>query len=179
MLTDGIFLSKLRYCLDVYGVVRGTETLRDTDSRYNSFTKSHLDSLQKLENKVMRLLTGHGYDTHVLQLLEDADMLSINQLISFTTTMTTFKIKQSKKPIYLAQRLGFLDDSGQHSRRNQETILINFKLSTARQGFMYRAAKAWSCLPIQLKLEKNQQAFETGLRKWVLMNIQALPGKYE
>ena len=108
-LTNGLFVSKLLYAIEFYGVTRGTETLRDCDSRYNAFTKSHLEVFQTLCNKVMRLITGHGYDTPVLQLLEDADMLSINQLIHYTTLMTCFKVKKSAKPIHIAQRLGFLD----------------------------------------------------------------------
>ena len=172
-------MSKLLYAIDLYGVTRGTETLRDRDSRYNSFTKRHLQALQTLTNKVMRLITGHGYDTPVLQLLEDADMLSINQLIYYTTLMTTFKVKTSGKPLYLAQRLGFLEVSGRRTLRNQTNNPIDFKLSTARQGFMYRAAKGWACLPEHLKLETHERPFKTGLRKWIISNIPALPGKHD
>ena len=174
-LVNGIFVSKILYCLELYGVVRGTETLRDCDSRYNSFTKSHLQALQTLLNKIMRLITGQGYDTPVLQLLRDTNMLSINQLISFTTIMTTFKVKMSGKPKYLAKRLGFSEDSGRRSHRNQENISINFKLATARQGFMYRAGKGWSSLPAHLKLETREPAFKKGLREWVFSHVPALP----
>jgi hypothetical protein len=55
-LTNGLFNSKLLYCLELFGNCQGIATLRDCDSRYNSFTKSHLRSLQTLQNKIMRMI---------------------------------------------------------------------------------------------------------------------------
>ena len=123
----------------------------------------------------MRLITGHGYDTPVLQLLEDADMLSINQLIHYTTLTTCFKVKKSTKPLYLAQRLGFLDAPVRRNLRKQTKTPVDFDLSTARQGYMYRAAKGWSSLPVHLKEETRERPFKKGLRKWVALNVPPLP----
>ena len=106
LLVHGIFMAKLNYCIGLYGTVTGIDTLEEADTRQNSFTKACLKSLQVLENKVLRLLTGHGYDTPVLQLLEDSGFLSVNQLIAFSIIKTVYKIKISGEPLYLAERLG-------------------------------------------------------------------------
>ena len=174
MLTEGIFFSKLRYCLQLFGNVRGVETLRDSDSRFNSFTKSNLRCLQVLQNKVMRLLTGHRYETPVLTLLKECNMLSVNQLIAFSTIMTTYKIRKQNNPLYLAVQLG--TNNSRPTQRNQQNINVNFNLTTGRQGFMYRAAREWSNLPLSLKLQNNASAFKKGAKKWVLSNIPAVPG---
>ena len=122
----------------------------------------------------MRLITRHGYNTPVLKLLEDADMLSINQLIHYTTLTTCFKVKKSAKPLHLAQHLGFLDVPVRRHLRN-ETNTVDFDLSTARQGFLYRAAKGWSSLPVHLKEESRERPFKKGLRKWVVQHVPPLP----
>ena len=65
----GIFLSKLSYCIQLYGNIWGLKTLEDSETRQNSFTKANLKTLQVIQNKVLRLMTGRRYDTPVLQLL--------------------------------------------------------------------------------------------------------------
>ena len=172
MLAEGIFFSKLRYCLQLFGNVRGTESMKDSDSRYNAFTKSNLQRLQTLQNKVMRLLTGHSYETPVLTLLKECNMLSINQLIAFSTIMTTFKVRMKNQPHYLAEQL----NNPRQTQRNQQNIDVRFRLTTGRQGFMYRAAREWSNLPASLKQQTNLYKFKKGAKQWVVSNIPAIPG---
>ena len=78
MLTNGIFYSKLNFCLALYGNVFGLDTMRDTETRFNAFTKANLQALQVLQNKLLRMISSSTYDTPVTQLLQMTGSVSIN-----------------------------------------------------------------------------------------------------
>jgi hypothetical protein len=171
-LINGLFYSKLLYCLPLYANVIGVGDI----SHHNSFTKANLKSLQILQNELMCLYTGHGYDTPVRTLLEDSDMLSVNQLVAYSTISTVFKIKTSSHPSYLAERLGFSGNRNNHrSHCNKHVINIRFNLSTAQEGFIYKAAKLWSSLPLTLIQETSAKKFKKCLKAWVKLNIPDIP----
>jgi len=60
---EGLFYSKLNYCLPVFGNVFGLEEYRDRNRRYVSFTLEDNRKLQVLQNSVMRLITGLPFGT--------------------------------------------------------------------------------------------------------------------
>ena len=177
-LVHGLFFSKLRYGLALMGNVRGTKPMflsfQETNIRHNSFTKANLNALQVLENKILRLITGGNYDTPIKDMLEESDLLSVNQLIAFTIITTVFKIKTSQKPLYLAKRLGFCQqETVKRTQRNHQDI--KFNLSTAREGFMYKASKLWSSLPLCIKQETRETFFKKELEDWIRSHIPAIP----
>ena len=151
--------------------------MQDGDTRHCSFTQASLRALQQIHNKLLRLLLGHGYETPTLQLLEESNMLSVNQLIAYSVITTLFKIKQSKEPLYLANRLGFINNSNTRGRScdRQHDINIDFRLATSREGFMYQAGKCWNSLPLDLKLEIRGKVFKTRLHEWIKLNIVPIP----
>ena len=102
---DGLFYSKLNYRLPVFGNVFGLEEYRDKNRRYLSFTMEDNRKLQVLQNSVMRLLTGLPYETPTTKLLQITNSLSIQQLIAKSTLMMVFKILQTSKPKYLAEKM--------------------------------------------------------------------------
>ena len=93
-------------------------------------------------------------------------MLSVNQLIAYTTMMIVFKVHDSSEPVYLAKRL---------KMNNSGRINIHFTLSRAREGFMYRAAKSFSSLPKKIQTETKIKIFKTKLKDWIKSNIPAIP----
>ena len=150
--------------------------MQEGEIRKNAFTKANLHNLQILQNKVMRLQAKCGYATPVKELLKKTDSLSINQLIAYTSIMTIFKIKQFKEPLYLARRLGFMNNErGGAQRRRHNINQINFNSARGREGLLYRGEKLWNSLDQQLKTEENIKIFKQELRKWVLDKIPALP----
>ena len=106
-------------------------------------------------------------------------MLSINQLIAYTTAMTTFKIRQSKEPIYLAKRMGLHQSRVEgygHALRNPHNLTrIDFDLSTAREGYFYRSGLIWSSMPLALKQETHESHFENLLMQYIQEKIPAIP----
>ena len=175
-LVHGLFFLKLLCCLALMGNVRGTESMQIAPIHHMSFTKTNLNALQILENKILRLLTGGHYDTPIKDMLRDADILSVNQLIAFSIMSTVFKIKKSLKPLYLAKRLGFCHQaSAIRTHRNHHDIGVTFMLQTAREGFIYKASKLWSSLPLNIKMETSDKKFRIELQNWIKVHIPAIP----
>ena len=100
-------MSKLLYCIQVYGNLWYRDVHDGINARNHSFMKANLHSLQILQNKVLRLLTGQGYNTHIVDLVCESGILSVNQLVAYMTIMSVYKIKKSGEPIYLANKFGF------------------------------------------------------------------------
>ena len=57
-ISQGLFYSKLIYCLQVIGNVWGLSANDETNRRYTAFTKEDNRKLQTLQNQVLRLKTG-------------------------------------------------------------------------------------------------------------------------
>ena len=176
MIVNGIFNSKLLFCLQIIGNV-WSDKLEGLNVRNHAFTLSNLRSLQILQNRALRLLTGHSYDTPVIDLLNDAGMLSVNQLVAYTTLTTVYKIKKSGEPIYLAEKLKSNRNS-QEPRlrpRPQENIKMNFNLARGKEGFLYRGKLLYNALPLSIKMEDKVGHFKKLTKAWIQENIPPVP----
>ena len=91
-IVEGVFTSKLIYCITVWGF---------------SITKEELRKLQVLQNKCMRLISHSSYDTSRTELLTKCNQMSVKQLIIYHTACQTFRIYSAKYPIYHYQKLSF------------------------------------------------------------------------
>ena len=100
VLCNGIFNSKLIYCLQVVGNVWGLG-LDDTIRRSVSFRKEDLRKLQVLQNRVGRILTGMRFGTAIKELLIESKIMSVHQLTAYHTFLTVQKCLSNKKPEYI------------------------------------------------------------------------------
>ena len=166
-------MSKLLYCIQVYGNVWYTDVHDGINERNHSFTKANLNTLQTLQNKVIRLLTGQGYDTHIVDLGRESGILSVNQLVAYMTILSVYKIKKSGEPTYLANQLGF--SRNQNNRRRSQNINVNFKLARGREGFIYRGKILFNALPLSVKMEGKVGRFKKLAKQWVRNNIPVVP----
>ena len=134
----GIFYSKISYCLPLYGNVFGLEKYRDNTRKYINYTVRDNNKLQVLQNKINRILTRSKFGTSTSDLLMMTKLLSIQQMIALQTLVLTFKIIQTSKPSYLANKLWF-DMRKQNLRSKAVTLkLTQYKLNQSREGFINR-----------------------------------------
>ena len=121
-------------------------------------------------------MAGCGYNIPTSELLNKTKMLSINQLVAYTTLVSVFKIKKSHKPRYLADRLGFLNQNNRLiNRRRGNTYNIDFTLSRGREGMLYRGSKLFNSLDPSLKMESNEKKFKAKVKEWILDKIPQIP----
>ena len=172
--SNGIFYSKLSYCLPVFGHVFGLDTYNDSNTRCLSYTKEDNRKIQVLQNSVMRLLTGMRRSTPTLTLLKETKSLSVQQMIAFQSLIMVHKVVHSGKPVYLADRLKLQVD-GVRARNQGKLVTINRNLSTSRAGFVYRGSRLFNFLPELIRMDKNLKKFREKVKNWVKVSIKAKP----
>ena len=173
MFAEGMFYSKLSYCLPVFGHVFGLERYSDTDTRSPTYTKEDNRKLQVLQNCVMRLLTNSRRETPTAELLKLTNSLSIQQMVAAQTLNMVHKVISTSKPVYLARKLRLSNVVEGRSQRMIEPI--KYTRRTSQGGFVYRGSKLFNNLPLNLRSERIHKTFKISVRSWVLENIKIRP----
>jgi hypothetical protein len=101
---EGIVLSKLRYCLAVYGSTMLDEGYREGRMSSTAFSKKDLISVQVILNRLARLLTGERKGTPTTELMKKADMLSMQQEVAKNRMMMVMDMMATGKPRMLANK---------------------------------------------------------------------------
>ena len=178
MLAQGLFYSKLSYCLPLFSNTWGLDHYRDGETRYTSFTMEDNRKLQVLQNQVARLMV----DKRMLQgrlnmptkeLLNLSGDLSVHQHAAMSTVNLTKKIMLTSKPSYLAQRLQLAQE--RHTRSGPALMQQNLSLGLAREGFIYRGSNLFNILPEGLKNENSMDQFKTNIKVWIKEHITVKP----
>ena len=133
-----------------------------------------LKSLQVLQNKAARIVTGSGWFTPKRRLLKLCRWLSVKQLIFYQSVVLTHKIATTGSPLYLASRM-----STEHPRRTRQATTgcirygENFTAnqSLIQKSFCHRAIGDYNSIPADIRVLQNMQTFKVKLKKWVEMNI--------
>ena len=175
MICNGIFYSKLIYCISVWGGVWNIPGILDDKRRCNpAITLENHRRLQVLQNVVLRLKTRMGMDTPVKTLLYEAKQLSVQQLAAYHSMLSVYKCKLSKQPEYMYRRL--FPDRNDNGILRYNLIQIDYKLSLARSSFFYRASTIiWNALECDAKMASSVQKFKVLTKKWIKNNISECP----
>ena len=120
LLAEGIFYSKLRYCLPLFTTTWDLDKQKDKNSRFTNFAKEDNRKLQVLQNQLCRLLLykQNLYEKQNIptrELLLQCNQLSIHQLGVHTTLMMIKKTLLSGKPKYVHNKLKKNDTRGTSS----------------------------------------------------------------
>ena len=175
---NGLFHSKLIYCLEVFSHVWNISTYDEEQRRFPAFTRSDNRKLQVLQNRVMRLKSNLPFGTSTVELCRTTGDLSVHQLSAFSTLVTAHKSIISKQPQYLARRL-HLRTKQEHPflpNRHENTLRIQSNLTISRGGFLHRSSVLYNQLPHEFRSEKCSKIFKTKVKEWVKMNITPRPG---
>ena len=159
MLTNGLFMSKLVYCISLWG---GCEDFL-------------IKSLQVVQNKAARLICRKGIYTPVRTLLNECNWLSVSQLVFFHSVVLLRKIRQCQKPKYLHEMFTI------NRRYNTRGENIG-KLSSASdvlpvqglnlKSFRWQSIQAWNSLPVRIRQIENVQVFKKHLKHWIKENLE-------
>ena len=103
--------------------------------------------------------------------------MSIHQLIAYHTLLTVFKVIMTGEPVHLAKRFGVeqLGQVGIRARRGQLDIRVDYTLSIARFGFIYRGAQLWNMIPVDLKTASTLREFKIKIKPWIASNLGIHP----
>ena len=152
MLYEGIIMSVFRYCISVWG----------------GLSKNELEDLQVIQNKAIRVVFNLPPRTHRNTMFDESGYMSIKQEIYYHTVLNIYKIKNTKQPEYLYDRLSQENIFG-------NIVLDKTNLTLARNGFIYRGSMNWNSLPPDIRKLKKLKSFKTEVKKWILENVTRFP----
>ena len=119
--------------------------------------------LQVLQNKAAQIVT-HSPPRAERVVMYKLNWLTVNQLITYHTLLTVFRIRQCGEPEYLAS---FLSDDN----RAGKIIIPNTKLSLAKNSFVWRGAEHWNKLSSELRKSTKIGHFKRGAKDYVIRNV--------
>ena len=114
MISEGIFFSLLKYCIEIFGNVWGLDIYDDQDRRYSAFTKDENMQLQIIMNKVLRSLTGLHRETPV--------SLSKRYTIPLASSRYTSDVHSTPSPRYTRPS----------DRSSQPTVSLSFSFNQTK-----------------------------------------------
>ena len=177
---EGLFTSKLIYCMTVWGRVWNIPGSMDEETRVSSsLTKDDLRRLQVLQNKCLRLISNSKYDTPTNILFQKTNLLSVHQLTAHLMLSQVYNIYQTKLPYYHYNRLFHHHlhppSIGTRSLEVNDPSRVDFNLSLARTNFFYQASRLWAAIPDSIKGARNKNSFKQQSKTWVKTNIAIKP----
>ena len=147
-ITEGIFTSVLCYCLPLFG---GSD-------------KGEMEDLQVMQNKAARLVTHSGLRTSRQDIYRQVGWMTVNQLVYYHSALSTYRIRQSHEPEYLATIMN-------ENNRANRIIIPNSKLTLAKNSYCFRGSTQWNKLPESVRNIPKISQFKSKLKKWIHQNV--------
>ena len=156
MVANGIFQSKLCYCIQVWGGAEGYL----------------LNALQRLQNKAARAVTRKCWSTATRTLLKECKWLSVRQLVFYHTVLSVHKIVTSGQPTELNKNFS----TAYHYSTRQATsggvrTSGTSRTKRSQSSFTYRGASEYNGIPASIRQLKNIETFKLRLKQWTEQNI--------
>ena len=121
-----------------------------------------INKLQKLLNRVARIVTNSAYDASALPIIRKLGWPTINELIESETLKMVYKSVHYQAPTYLADMFNKLSDLDKRDLRNTKTDLAvpHCKSAFGQKCISYKGAKLWNDLSTKVKSSKTYEVFK-------------------
>ena len=149
MVACGIVGSSLDYC----------------NSLYAGMSEANFDKLQRVQNTMARVVTGHKRSDHITPVLADLHWLPVKSMVTFRIASLTYTIRKSGQPAYLRTLIS--DYKPTRDLRSSSRDLIATKGSKKAKGaraISCIAASIWNSLPLTIKLCESVITFRKHLK---------------
>ena len=182
MLSEGLFYSKLSYCLPLFMNTWGLDNYVEVAQTFSSITKEDCRKMQVLQNQVCRLLLDrkeqirvsyHKQNLSTKDLMETTGNLSVHQLGAHRTLVMVKRVLLSTKPAYIAERLKM--SPSQDTRSGSTIVPTPASLNLTRSSFLYRGIKLFNLLPEELRKMDEIISYKTETKQWIKNHIKIKP----
>ena len=157
-------LSKLYYAFVYPHIKYGVEV-------YANCAKLALDKLNKLNNKILRILLDKNYETPNIELYKSFNVLPIPLPHEMNLLEIIRKYHFHKHLLPEIFQHYFIPNNfvHQHHTRNKLNLHISAVNSNVGQRcFLYRGCKLWNDLPSHLKCSSSTSCFKTNIKHYLL-----------
>ena len=128
-----------------------------------------INKLQRIQNIVARLITGHGRCEHITPVLKSLHWLPVKQRITFKTLVLVYKAVNNLAPVYLKELLyPYVPCRGLRSSENN-LLVVPFTRSSVVQQCAFSAAgpRLWNSLPLSLRSASCLSVFKSHLKTYL------------
>ena len=153
IITNSIFNSIMVYCLPLFG----------------GCDDSQIKDLQVLQNRAARIVTHSAPRSPRSDLYDNLGWLTVNQLIVYHSLIAVYKVRESKEPEYLSEKLSVDTPTGR-------ILIANSKIRLAQNSFIIRASSNWNDLPLATRKIRKIGMFKTEAKKWIAHNVPRFLG---
>ena len=157
MTANGVFMSRLIYCITVWGGNCGEEML---------------NALQVCQNRAARAVTRNSWTVSSADTLKQCGWLNVRQLVAFFTVLQMYKISRFRQPADLAVMFDW--EYGRATRAAAAGLVKPVglpRLALARDSFRYRAPELFNQLPVSVRHCDTVQSFKLAAKKWIQDHI--------
>ena len=122
--------------------------------------------LQKLQNRVARIVTNSSYGAPAANLIEELKWPTVHDMIKQQTATIIFKSISGLAPTYLSALFTRKSIRDIVNLRNCDTDVLapRMKTSNGQKAFSFRGAKVWNGLKHEVKLAPSRSNFRCRLK---------------
>lgn len=135
--------------------------------------KNQLNTLQKLQNKIMRLILKVKYDTSIKFMLDCLQWMSVEQRIIFNTLKFIWKMEQKLLPDYMCTNLIQRQDVRNYNlRNNTEYNIPHFTKSSSHNSLFYKGIDLYNKFKKQFPRNNKLCDFNRNCIKFVKLEFK-------
>ena len=135
--------------------------------------QNQITKMQKQQNKAMRTILRCSKYTSVQSMLDQLNLLSVRQQISYLTMIRIHKLKNRLLPQQICQMVSFVGDAHNYWLRNEHDFrIINTNKATTKNTMMIKGLEYFNNLPSEIKNEINPYKFKNLIIDFIKINIR-------
>ncbi len=132
--------------------------------------KSHIDRIQKLQNKCMRIILRKRRRTHIKTMLAELNFISVQQQTMRDVLIFIHKIQKGLLPQYLTSCFQSNEGRSYILRNHGDLRLPLFRKSSTQRSLMFDGAKMYNKIPMEVRQSDNMKYFKNYSDQYVKMN---------
>ena len=131
-------------------------------------TANNLSKLQRIQNTLARVVTGHRRRDHISPVLKDLHWLPVRERIEYKVGYLTFKSKLTGQPAYLSDIIQTYNPIRNLRSSDQNKLVIPFvRTKIASRAFSVAAPNIWNQLPETVRNSETIPDFRKNMKTFL------------
>lgn len=151
-----------------------TSRLDYCNSLYAGMSSANFDKLQRVQNTLARTVLKQRKFDHITPSLYELHWLPVRQRITFKLATLTFRILNSRLPVYLFELLSFYQPVRTLRSSDQRLLTVSrTRTVTATRAFKHSSVSVWNSLPAYIRCSDTLCGFRRRLKTYLFETAYA------
>ena len=137
---------------------------------WGNTSKANIYRLNKLLKRAARIILNKDYSASSLQMFQDLSWFTMEQRLSFNTSVLIYKIMNNMTPLYLKSHLKPISSNTCRPLRSssESKLYVPMVKTTAGDNSFSRTAPAmWNSIPLDIRQSKSVSIFKHRMRNYI------------